>query len=67
MMGGVSSETCWASYKYGIINFDTLLRLVGFFSMDCSWPGFSIAVFHRLLHKSLRHHATLLYPYRPLS
>jgi hypothetical protein len=30
MMGGVSSETCWASYKYGIINFDTLLHLVGF-------------------------------------
>ena len=31
MMGGVSPETCWASYKYGIINFDTLLHLVGFF------------------------------------
>jgi len=24
MMGGVSPETCWASYKYGIINFDTV-------------------------------------------
>jgi len=32
-MGGVSPETCWASYKYGIINFDTLLHLVGFFCM----------------------------------
>jgi hypothetical protein len=30
MMGGVSPKTCWASYKYGIINFDTLLHLVGF-------------------------------------
>jgi len=33
MMGGVSPETCWASYKYGIIKFDTLLHLVGFFSL----------------------------------
>jgi len=31
MIGGVSPETCWASYKYGIINFDTLLHLVGIF------------------------------------
>jgi hypothetical protein len=31
MMGGVSPETCWASYKYGIKNFDKLLHLVGFF------------------------------------
>jgi len=30
MMGGVSPETCWASHKYGIINFDTLLHLVAF-------------------------------------
>jgi len=29
VMGGVSPETCWASYKYEI-NFDTLLHLVGF-------------------------------------
>jgi len=34
MMGGVSPETCWASYKYGIIKFDTLLHLVGFFFMN---------------------------------
>jgi hypothetical protein len=34
MMGGVSPETCWASYKYGIINIDTLLHLVGFFCMN---------------------------------
>jgi len=33
MMGGVSPETCWASYKYGIINVDTLVHLVGFFCM----------------------------------
>jgi len=36
MMGGVSPETCWASYKYGIKNFDTLLYLVGFFFMNCT-------------------------------
>ena len=30
MTGGVSPETCWASYKHGIINFDTLLHLVGY-------------------------------------
>jgi len=30
MMGGVSPEKCWALYKYGIINFDTMLHLVGF-------------------------------------
>jgi hypothetical protein len=29
MMGGVSPKTCWASYTHGIINFDTLLHLVG--------------------------------------
>jgi hypothetical protein len=34
-MGGVSPETCWALYKYGIINFDTLLHLVGFFCLNC--------------------------------
>ena len=33
-MGGVSPETCWASYKYGIINFDTLLHLAGYFCMN---------------------------------
>ena len=38
MMGCVLPDTCWASYKYGIINFDTLLHLVGFFYMNCySW------------------------------
>jgi len=31
MMGGVSPETCWASYKHGIINSGTLLHLVGYF------------------------------------
>jgi len=29
--GGVSPETCWASFKYEIIKFDKLLHLVGFF------------------------------------
>jgi hypothetical protein len=36
MMSSVSPETCWASYKYGIINFDILLHLVGFFFMNCA-------------------------------
>jgi len=36
MMGGLSPETFWASYKCGIIKFDTLLHLVGFFFMDCT-------------------------------
>jgi hypothetical protein len=35
MMGCVSPETCWALYKYGIIKFDKLLHLVGFFFMNC--------------------------------
>jgi hypothetical protein len=35
MKGGVSPETCWASYKYGLIKFDTLLHLVGFF-INCT-------------------------------
>jgi hypothetical protein len=34
MMGGMSPETCWASYKYGIIKSDTLLHLVGSFFMN---------------------------------
>jgi hypothetical protein len=33
MMGGVSPETCWASHKHRIINFDALLHLVEF----CLW------------------------------
>jgi hypothetical protein len=36
MMGGVSPETCLASYKYVIINFDTLWHLVGFLCGNCS-------------------------------
>ena len=35
-LGGVSPETCWASYKYAI-NFDTLLHLVGFFIWIILW------------------------------
>jgi len=34
MMGGVSPETCRASYKYGKIKFDTMLHLVEFFFMN---------------------------------
>jgi len=36
MMGGVSPETCWASYKYWIITFDIMLHLVGSFFMNCT-------------------------------
>jgi hypothetical protein len=36
MMDGVLLETFWALYKYGIINFDTLWHLVGFFYMNCT-------------------------------
>ena len=36
MMGGVSPETCRASYKYGAVNFDTVLHPVGFFCMNCT-------------------------------
>jgi hypothetical protein len=35
-MGSVSPEICRDSYKYGIINFDTLVHLVGYFCMNCS-------------------------------
>jgi hypothetical protein len=34
MMGGVSPKTCRGSYKHGIINFDKLLHLVGYFCMN---------------------------------
>jgi len=36
MMGDVSPETRSPSYKYGIINFDALLHLVGFFCVNCT-------------------------------
>ena len=36
-------STCWALYKHGIINFDTLLHLVGYFYMKLTqcicWGG----------------------------
>jgi hypothetical protein len=34
MMGGVSTEACWGSHKYGIIIFHALLHFVGFFFMN---------------------------------
>jgi hypothetical protein len=37
MMDDVSPETCWASYKYGIIYFDTLLHLVGFLCINFTY------------------------------
>jgi hypothetical protein len=30
----VTRNICWASYKHGIINFDTMLHLVGYFCMN---------------------------------
>ena len=44
MRGSVSPETCWVSYKHGIINFDTLLHLVGYFCMN------HLLLFGQLLH-----------------
>jgi hypothetical protein len=35
-MRGVLPETCWASYKCGIIKFYTLLHLFGFLFMNCA-------------------------------
>jgi hypothetical protein len=39
MMGGVSPEIFWASYKHGIINFDILLHLVGYFCMKICYDA----------------------------
>jgi hypothetical protein len=36
LMDGVAPETCWASYNYGKIKFDTMLHLVGYFFMNCT-------------------------------
>jgi hypothetical protein len=44
MIGGVSLETCWASYKYKIINFDTMLHLEGFF---CSFFRVKQSILHK--------------------
>jgi len=54
MMGGVLPKTCWASYTYGIINFDTLLHLVGFslwIVLWCTDPKTSKCLSLRLWHK----------------
>jgi hypothetical protein len=47
-MGGVSPETCWASYKYGIINFDTLLHVTEFFYMNYN-------MMHGMIHEPQVH------------
>jgi len=41
-MVGVSPETCWASYKHWIINFDALLHLVGYFCMNYKLVAFRL-------------------------
>jgi len=46
MMGDVSPETCWASYKHGIINIYTLLHFVGYFSMNCDMMHGSTNIKH---------------------
>jgi len=49
MMVGVAPETWWVSYKYGIIKFDTLLHIVGFFFMNClNGPQFASAFPHHI-------------------
>jgi len=35
-MGGVSPETCWASYRYGIIKFWYIVASCWFFFMNCT-------------------------------
>jgi len=52
MTGGVSPETCWALYKYGIINFDILLHLVGFFLYELYYD----ARFHEHQNRSVFAH-----------
>jgi len=54
MMGGVSPETCSASYKYGIINFDTLLNLVGFFCMNRNFKFHTRKTAQTLMDKKQR-------------
>ena len=46
MMGGVSPEICWASYKYEIIKFWYILHLVGFFFMNCTMMHGSTNMMH---------------------
>ena len=36
MMGGMSPETCWASYKYGIIKFWYVVTSCCIFFMNCT-------------------------------
>jgi hypothetical protein len=55
-MGGVSLETCWASYKHVKINFDTLLHLVGYFCMNYTMMHGSTNI-----NRRLRHNTGLLY------
>jgi hypothetical protein len=54
MMDGVSPETCSASYKYGITNFDTLLNLVGFFCMNRNFKFRTRKTAQTLMDKKLR-------------
>jgi len=49
MMGCMLPETCSASYKHGIINFDTLLDLVGYFCMNYTMMHGSTNI--KILHK----------------
>jgi hypothetical protein len=48
MIGGVSPETCWASYKYGIIKFETFLHLVRCFFMNPLVKAIKINVYRNL-------------------
>ena len=51
IMGGVSPETCWDSYKYGIKNVDTLLHLAGFFFVNCTTMHGSTNIKNWLVNK----------------
>jgi len=46
MMGGVSPETCWASYKYGIINFWYIVASCWIFLYEPTWYLACTIAFH---------------------
>jgi len=50
MMGGVSSEICWASYKYGIIKFWYIVASCWILFMNCTMMhGSTNIMFQRVL------------------
>jgi len=46
MMGGVSLETCWVSYKYGIIKFGYNVASCWIFLYECQTSTTSVCLLH---------------------